>query len=200
MADTRTFHGDLTGKDLANALVARFTDNNMLAQAFRNDSQYVVQIASRANRQSGGNTALGITISDSKDGVTVRLGKQAWFGIAASLGATLISAKMNPLNLLGRLDDIAQDIENLSLDDKAWSVIEDVALAMGASYDLSEKLKSTACQYCGTGNEVGAGRCVACGAPMGNLQPVSCPECGTVSGKDDLHCTNCGHTLRQAEK
>jgi hypothetical protein len=196
MSETRIFHGEITGKDLANALIARFTDNNMLAQSFHNDDQYIVQIASRANRQSGGNTALGITISEHEHGVTVRLGRQAWFGIAASLGQTLIAAKMNPLNLINRLDDIAQDIENLTLDDKIWSVINDTAAALGASHDLKKSLKSTGCVYCGTGNAVDAGRCVACGAPMGDLQPISCNNCGQVSAKEDMVCTNCGQPLR----
>jgi hypothetical protein len=101
----------------------------------------------------------------------------------------------NPLNLLGRLDDIAQDIENLNLDDKVWAVIEEVAFTMGASHQLSEKLRRIGCEYCNTANPVGEPRCIACGAPLGGSQPRLCKYCGFVAGYTDVTCTNCGSEL-----
>ena len=81
-----------------------------------------------------------------EDGVAVKIGKQDWMGIAASLGMSALSVRRNPLSLLGRLDDIAQDIENLTLDDRLWELIDEVAETMNASQRLSEKLRRNKCQ------------------------------------------------------
>ncbi len=45
----------------------------------------------------------------------VELGQQAWLGVAASLGQTAFSVFRNPFSLIGRLDDLAQDIESMQL-------------------------------------------------------------------------------------
>ena len=114
--DTKTFHGNITAKELAQALVARFTQTNMVAEQTKSGEQYIVQISTRPNASSGGKTALGLTLQQNENGVIVKLGKQEWLGIAASFGKTLLSARMNPLNLLGRLDDIAQDLNQQEMD------------------------------------------------------------------------------------
>ena len=72
---------------------------------------------------SGGHTALTINIQKVEDGIMMELGQQAWLGVAASLGQTAISALRNPLSLLGRLDDIAQDIENMQLSENVWNIL-----------------------------------------------------------------------------
>ena len=166
-----------------------------MAQKVTSGDKVVVQIASRQMRTSGGQTALGITLQQNQDGVTVQLGKQSWLGIAASLGTTAISALVNPFNLVGRLDDLAQDIENLQLDENVWEAIEEVAKAAGASFELSEHLRRMVCEYCGVANPVGEGRCVACGAPLGNVQPITCPHCGFVTTSSETTCPNCGKPL-----
>ncbi|MBT3239792.1 MAG: zinc ribbon domain-containing protein [Chloroflexi bacterium] len=193
--NTKTFHGKITAKDLAKALVARFTHNNMTAKQTLSGEQYIVQISTRPNPTSGGKTALGLTLQQNEDRVVVKLGKQEWLGIAASFGKTLLSAKMNPFNLIGRLDDIAQDIENMSLDDQIWGVIEEVAIAMGASTQISERLRSTSCEYCNVANPIGASNCLGCGAPMGDQQPRTCLNCGHVPDPNETFCSNCGDRL-----
>lgn len=193
--DTKIYHGRVKALDLAEALVGRFNRGNMKAQAVKSGEQYVVQIASRRDARSGGQTALGLTLQQMEDGVAVRLGKQTWLGIAASLGVSVLMAKANPLNLLGRLDDLAQDIENLNLDDRVWEVIDEVAETMGASQQLSERLRRTGCAYCGTANPVGQPRCLACGAPLGDAQPRLCEKCGFVAAPEDTVCQNCGDKL-----
>lgn len=193
--DTKIYHGEVKALDLAEVLVGRFNRGNMKAQAVKSGDQYVVQIASRRDARSGGQTALGLTLQQMKDGVAVRLGKQTWLGIAASLGVSVLMAKANPLNLLGRLDDLAQDIENLTLDDRVWEVIDEVAETMGASQQLTERLRRTGCAYCGTANPVGQPRCLACGAPLGDAQPRSCEHCGFVASPEDAVCQNCGDKL-----
>lgn len=193
--DTRIFHGQIKAKNLAKALTARFNHGNLKAQYAKSGEQYIVQIASRRDARSGGKTALGITIQQNEEGVTVKLGEQEWLGIAASLGISLLSMGRNPFNLLGRLDDIAQDIENLNLDDQVWDVIEEVAFTMGASHELSERLRRTSCEYCDTANPVGEPRCIACGAPLGGSQPRLCQHCGYVASPEDISCSNCGSDL-----
>lgn len=188
---TKFFHGELDVGDIADILVTRFNRANLVARKSVNNGKAVVQIGSDDHATSGGDTALGVTLIQNEDGVSVTVGQQAWFGIAASLGFTALAALRHPLNILGRLDDIAQDLENLNLDDEVWKVIEEVAKAVGASQELSDKLRSIGCEYCGVANPVGEPDCVACGAPMGNVQPTTCPHCGFVVSKDTKVCPNC---------
>jgi RNA polymerase subunit RPABC4/transcription elongation factor Spt4 len=138
---------------------------------------------------------LTITVQKVEDGVAVNIGKQAWLGVAASLGITALSVWRNPFSLLGRLDDLAQDIESLQLAEEAEQVIENVARMYGASYELSERLRRLVCPYCDTANPVGAGSCSACGAPLGKIQPQTCSNCGFVVQVAELNCPNCGSLL-----
>ena len=83
----------------------------------------------------------------------------------------------------------------MNLDDKVWDVIDEVAFTLGASHELSERLRRTGCAYCGTANPVGQPRCLACGAPLGDAQPRLCSNCGYVAAPEDINCTNCGNKL-----
>ena len=192
---TKIYHGDITAENLARAICTRFDDHNIRARYSKSGDQYIVQITSRKNASSGGKTSLGLVIQQIEEGVAVKLGKQDWLGIAASLGLSALSFRLNPLNILGRLDDIAQDLENLSLDDRLLDVIDEVATTMGASQQLSERLRRLACEYCNTANPVGEPRCIACGAPLGDSQPRTCRRCGFVAAPEDIACTNCGAAL-----
>ena len=160
-----------------------------------------------ANREAGGAieahinslgltvTALTVTFQEAPDGVSIRVGQQEWFSTAASLGRTTMAALMNPWNLLGRLDDIAQDVENLQLTERVWNEIDRAARAAGASHELSERLRRVVCIYCGVANPIGEAACVACGAPLGNAQPSTCANCGYIITAGEIKCPNCGHIL-----
>ena len=100
-------------------------------QQIGRDPQIALQIATRQFQRSGGKTALTITIHRVDDGISVQVGKQAWMGVAASLGETALRAIRNPFSLIGRLDDIAQDIESLQLSEEVWEVIERTFSNMG---------------------------------------------------------------------
>jgi len=117
-------------------------------------------------------------------------------GVAASLGQTAMAALINPWNLLGRLDDIAQDIENIKLPDEVWQTLEEAAVAAGASLELSERLRRAVCVYCNTPNPVGEAACIACGAPLGDSQPRTCLSCGFVVRTGEGVCPNCGKVIR----
>src|SRR5512146_3125189 len=178
--DRRIFHGNIKPNDIAHALMAEFNRGNLRAQLLGDQDKMAVQIATRAGAMSGGQTALTINIQTVEDGIMVEIGQQAWLGVAASLGQTAIFALRNPFSLLGRLDDLAQDIESMQLNEKTWRVIENAVATLGASYALSEKLARVTCDYCGSANPLGESNCLACGAPLGDAHPTTCHVCGFV--------------------
>src|SRR5512145_521691 len=120
--ERRVFHGEIRPPDVARVLLAEFNRGNFRAQAFGEDDKVIVQIGTPQGAQSGGATALTVTIQTFEDGVMAEIGQQAWLGVAASLGTTAFWALRNPFSLLGRLDDLAQDIENLQLGERVWQV------------------------------------------------------------------------------
>lgn len=193
--DIRIFHGILSPNDLARDLLTHFNRKPYIARQFNTGDKSMVQIFTEANPPSGGQTALIVTLQSVEDGVSVQIGKQEWLGVAASLGKTAISALRNPISLLGRLDDLAQDIENLKLSEKVWDVIEGTARIAGASFDLSERLKRTICDYCNTPNPLKETSCIACGAPLGSAQPTTCANCGYVLTSTETKCPNCGKNI-----
>jgi hypothetical protein len=190
--DQRIFHGNLNPADLAQSLLAEFNRGNLRAQIVGQTDNLSVQISTRAGAPSGGQTALTVTLQKAPDGVLIQLGQQEWFGTAASLGRTTMATLMNPWNLLNRLDDIAQDVENIQLSERVWQVIDQAGRAIGTGYQLSERLSRLTCEYCGTANKVGEAACIACGAPLGKLQPGTCPSCGFVIEPHEAKCPNCG--------
>ena len=191
----RFFHGNLTPVDVAQYLLAEFNQNNLRAQTLGSSDRMIVQIGTRPGAASGGQTALTVSIEKHKDGVMVQMGQQAWMGTAASLGWSALTALRNPLSLLGRIDDIAQDLENLQLSDKIWSAVDRVAQATGASYQLSERLSRVTCEYCGAATPPGEPTCLACGAPLGKVQPKTCGSCGFVILRGETTCPNCGKSI-----
>lgn len=194
--ERRIFHGNIKPDDIAHALMAEFNRGNMHAQVLGDTDRMAVQIATRAGTPSGGRTALTISLQSVEDGILVELGQQAWLGVAASLGQTAFSALRNPFSLLGRLDDLAQDIESMQLNEKTWKVIEQTVATLKASYALSEKLSRLSCDYCGAANPLGEACCLACGAPLGDMQPTTCPHCGFVVSNEETICPNCSRKLK----
>lgn len=189
--DQKIFHGKITPQDFAQALLAEFHRGNLRVQQIGEGEKIAVQIATSDYATSGGQTALSILIQKVEDGVAVQIGQQSWFGVAASLGLSALAALRNPWTLLGRLDDIAQDVQSLQLTEEVWRLLEGTAQAFGASFELSERLKRSVCTFCNTANPVGEPRCIACGAPLGDIQPRTCPYCGFVVKYSESVCPNC---------
>ena len=194
--DRRVFHGDVTPTDVAQALMAEFNQGNLQTQLLGSSDNLTLQIASAQWARSGGKTALTVNMQKHEDGVMVQVGEQQWLGVAASLGQTAIAALLNPFNLLGRLDDVAQDVSNLQLTEKVWQVVGAVMRAKGAGQELSKRLSRLTCEYCGAANPVGEPSCVACGAPLGKVQPNTCKKCGFVLKGEERFCPNCGADAR----
>jgi hypothetical protein len=187
----RIYHGKVTPSDLARALVGNFHRGNWRVQQIGDAEKTVVQIATRDRPMSGGQTAVSVILQQVEDGVAVQVGQQAWLGVAASLGVTALSVLRNPLALLHRLDDLAQDIENLQISEDVWKVLDLTARSLGATHELSERLRRMVCLYCNTANPVGEPRCIACGAPLGAVQPTTCKNCGFVVYSGETTCPNC---------
>lgn len=190
--EPRIYHGSITPGLIAQSLMAEFNHGNLRAQTLGQPDHLTVQIATHQSRSSGGQTALSIHLQKVEDGVMVQIGEQQWLGVAASLGQTAITALFNPLNLLGRLDDIAQDVQSLQITEKVWKVVETCVHQSGASKALSERFARLTCAYCGVANPVGEASCVACGAPLGKLQIKACPFCGYILTQGEKICPNCG--------
>jgi len=193
--EQRIYHGNLSPRNIAEALVGEFHHGNLRVQQFGNEKEIVLQISTHQWTRSGGDTALTVNLRQVEDGVSVDLGKQAWFGVAASLGKTALSVWKNPFQILERLDDLAQDFESMQLTEKVLEVIESTARSVGASFELSERLRRTVCAYCLTANAVGASNCLACGAPLGLVQPKTCANCGFIVKMGEGSCPNCGHPI-----
>jgi hypothetical protein len=196
--DRRIFHGNIKPTDLAYALAAAFNTGNLQAQVIGPADKLAVQIATRAGSRSGGQTAITVSIQAVEDGIMVDVGEQAWLGVAASLGETALtalSALRNPFRLVGRLDDLAQDIESMQLTENVWKVVDRTVAGLGASLQLSDRLSRITCGYCGTANPLGEGNCMACGAPMGEAHPTTCIKCGFAITLKDQFCPNCNQKL-----
>ncbi len=191
----KIYHGDINPQDFCRDLISNFNRGNYIAQQVNSGETTMVQVATRAFQSSGGQTALSISITSVEDGVAVQIGQQAWLGVAASLGQTVFSAIRNPFSLLHRLDDLAQDIESLQLTDEIWKVLDRTAASRQATQELSERLRRIVCNYCGSANLVGESNCIACGAPLGDVQPRTCIKCGYVTRKSEDFCPNCGSEL-----
>ena len=193
--ERRIFHGILSPTDVAQALLAEFNRGNLRAQVVGQSDKLAVQIATRPGSVSGGQTAITVTIQNAPDGIMVELGQQAWLGVAASLGQTAFSLFRNPFNLIGRLDDLAQDIENLQLSENVWEVIARTAASAGASHQLTDRMSRLTCEFCGTANPLGEPACIACGAPLGPVHPKACENCGFVVLRQENVCPNCGKRI-----
>ncbi len=193
--EKRIYHGNISVDDFANALIARFHQGNLRVRRFGGVNKSVIQIASLDRPRSGGQTALTVSLEPVEDGLMVQIGEQSWLGVAASLGTSVLATWRNPWNLLHRIDDIAQDIENLQLSDNVWEVVEETAQILGASFELSQRLRRLVCAYCNTANPIGEPHCIACGAPLGDSQPQTCSNCGFVLKKSEENCPNCGQKL-----
>jgi len=191
----RIYHGNISPSDLAAALAGSFHRGNWRVQQLGDDQKTIVQIATRDRPTSCRQTAVSVILQKHEDGVLVQIGQQAWLGVAASLGVTAISILRNPLALLNRLDDLAQDIENLQISEEVWKVLDLTARSLGATQELSERLRRLVCPYCDTANPVGEANCIACGAPLGSAQPSTCKKCGFVVFRGETSCPNCKEPL-----
>ncbi|MBN1954030.1 MAG: zinc ribbon domain-containing protein [Anaerolineae bacterium] len=193
--EQRTYRGNIDSQELADALVTQFNGGDLKAQRVGQKDHVLVQIASRDWALGGPQTALTVGIARVEGGVDVSLGQERWLGAVADLAQTGLMALVNPISLIGRIDDIARSISGLTLPQKVWEAVEHYCNSVGASLGLATEQTMVTCPYCGVANPIGAPKCSACGAPLGDAQPVSCPRCGLLVSRDASYCGRCGASL-----
>jgi ribosomal protein L40E len=191
--DQKTYHGQIDPQELADVLVSHFDQGDLTARKTGRPDRVVVQIGTRAYRHPGDpHTSLAVTIAKAEDGVTVSVGEQQTLGIAADLVKTGIGALLNPMSLVGEIDDIVRDVSKLNLSDQVWEVVEKYCRSVGAGLGLAPEKVLVTCPFCGAGNPIGVGKCPHCGGSLADVQPVTCPKCGQILEPDAEFCTRCG--------
>jgi len=181
--DQKIYHGDLTPSEIAHGLLAFFHRGNYRVQQVGNDEAVTVQIATVNNPISGGQTAMTVRLQKVADGVSVMIGQQAWLVWLQPGNNCYRCLAESVFPSRPFWTTLTQDIESLQLKEKVLQVIDNLARARGADFELSERLRRLVCDYCLTANPLGEPSCIACGAPLGEQQPYTCTHCGFVMKK-----------------
>jgi len=194
--EQRAFHGKIDSEDMAKALVMQFSDDETRAHWVRGErGRAVIQVQSRKVDHDDPTAAVTLHITPSKSGVVVSMSEQQWLGVAADLAKSGMLALLNPLNLLGELDDIARNFRRIQLRDEIWKAVEAYCRGIGAGTGTAAQVQHLVCPYCGTPNPLGTLTCQACHAPLAEAQPIACGRCGFLNEPHAHHCVNCGAPL-----
>ena len=196
--DQKTYHGEIDPQELGDVLVSHFDQGDLTARKTGRPDRVVVQISTSGHRHwDDPHTSLAVTIAKAEDGVTVTVGEQQVLGVAADLVKTGIGALLNPMSLLGEIDDIARNVSKLNLPDQVWKVVEEYCRSVGAGLGLAPDKVLVTCPFCGAGNPIGVGKCPHCGGSLADVQPVTCPRCGQILEPDARFCTRCRTRITQ---
>jgi len=195
----RQFRGNITPGNLADALVTQFNRGDYRAKKTGRGAQALVQISTNRRRRGEPDTAVAVTITPTPDGVKVSMGEPQWLDIAADLVQTGLGALLNPWSLVHEVDDVARNVQDLNLPQEIWATVDQYARTVGSRPALPPEPVAVTCPYCRTGNEIGEGRCVSCGAPLGDAQPVRCPSCNRLLPAGTARCPKCGERLAIGE-
>jgi DNA-directed RNA polymerase subunit RPC12/RpoP len=193
--DIRTYWGKISAEGLGRALVEHFNTSTSRAQMAGDRDRVLVQVGNRRMESSDPTTAITVGIVQDEDSITVTMGQQKWMGIAADLARTGIMTLINPWSLLNELDNVARNVDWLTLRDEVWQAIDAYSQAVGGSLGVPAEIRHVACPYCGSTNPIGASKCSTCGAPLGDYQPVVCPRCGYLLVWSKRFCTRCGASI-----
>lgn len=194
--EQRVYRGKIDAEDMARALVLEFNAGDTQAQWTRGEGgRAVVQVSNRQVQYGDPTTTVAIYLTPSASGMVVAVSEQKLFGVAADLAKSGVKALLNPLSLLGELDDIARNVRSLSLRQEVWTAVEAYCRNAGAGIGAGRQLEMVVCSYCGTPNDIGALNCRACRAPLADAQPVTCGRCGSLNDPQARNCVNCGAVL-----
>jgi ribosomal protein L40E len=195
-AEQRAYHGTLEPKDLARSLVMRFDGSETRAHWMEGEEgRSVVQIQSRQVEHGDPATAVTVHITPTNTGIVVSVSEQRLLSVAADMARSGVQAWLNPMRLLGEIDDIARNVRWLGLRSEVWNAVDEVCRAQGSSRGAAGLLMNVVCAYCGTPNDVGAHNCKACRAPLAEAQPIVCGRCGFLNGPETKVCVNCSVKL-----
>jgi predicted RNA-binding Zn-ribbon protein involved in translation (DUF1610 family) len=194
--EQRAYHGELDPERLAQTLVLQFDEGETRARWMRQGGKRaVVQIQSRQVEFGDPTTGVSILIAPTQTGLTVSVSRQRILGVAADMAKTGVQAWLNPMRLLGELDDIARNVRWLGLGREIWEAVDDYCRTQGAGRGNAGMLTHVTCPYCGTPNALGDANCKACRAPLAQAQPIACGQCGFLNAPEAGLCVNCGARL-----
>ena len=135
--EQRTYHGKITTREVAEALLGRFHGDDMSVAMSGDDDKIMLNISSAG--WQGGRTALAVGLSQVSAGVMVTVGEHSLLGVAADLLQTGLGALRNPLTIIGEIDDVARNVERLNLPAQVWETVDHYARSVGAgSYTGSD--------------------------------------------------------------
>jgi DNA-directed RNA polymerase subunit RPC12/RpoP len=135
-------------------------------------------------------------INPSEKGIVATMSEERVEGVFLDLVKTGVKALLQPLSLLGELDDVARNIQQLRLRDAVWEAVEQYCREEEATKG-GGPMAHVVCPYCGTPNPVGQLTCSACHAPLAEVQPIACPRCGFLNDPENARCVQCGAILKQ---
>ena len=195
--EQRFYHGAIDAVDMARALELRFSQGDMRAHWMRTEGdRAVVQVQSRRVERGDPDTAVTVHITPTETGVTVSVSEQKWLGVAADLAKTGVMGWLNPMRLLGELDDIARNVRWLGLRSEIWEAVDEYCQSRGSGRGAAAALQNIVCPYCGTPNDIGRHTCQACRAPLAEVQPIVCARCGYLNDHEGTLCVNCGAQIQ----
>jgi len=170
--ESRTFHKPVTAAGLVAALAAHFDEGHITTRVQVVSPTYSVVHIDTIEMDRGGRrrTALSINVVQKDEFVEVSFDEQDVLGPAGDLLGVGLRALRNPLTAIGRLADVADDLETLSISESVWKAVEHYA---ANAREPEGPRDIVICPYCMTANKVGVLKCPACGAPLGDVQPRS---------------------------
>lgn len=147
------------------SLVHEFdTDSFDVFTEIEPDETISAHLTSQNQFGGGSRTSIYVYVRKQKDDLLITVSEQEWSSIASSLGKTIFSTVINPINLLHRLDDIAVDVQNLQLGDRVARFVK--TFKQKKDELVSTETERYTCGYCKSRNPAKSTHCVACGAPL----------------------------------
>jgi hypothetical protein len=199
-ANPVTFEG-CSASTIANALVSEITDDDTRATVSETEDATIVRILQRQEPRLQLSPALTVTLIETDEVLTVAmsdLSPDVKRGALGSIGRNALQGGRRLLlrrrglpgvldaagGLIAGIEDVAEDIQELSLPRRVWLVIDLVGAAAEDTY-LEERRRKRAlerereaaerawthCEWCGRAyaeEEANIVQCPSCGAPRGS--------------------------------
>jgi len=195
--EQRAYHGQIEVEPMAQALAAQFDTGTTHARWLKlENGAALVQVWSRRVERDDPVAMLTLRLTPSATGIVATMSEERVEGVFLDLVKTGVKALLQPLSLLGELDDVARNIQQLRLRDAVWEAVEQYCREEEATKG-GGPMAHVVCPYCGTPNPVGQLTCSACHAPLAEVQPIACPRCGFLNDPENARCVQCGAILKQ---
>ena len=146
--------------------LAAFLDNETydVHLISRSDDQIKLQVSNDRRLRSGSRISVVVSVINHAESSLIQIGDPEWMNIAGSIGATLLGTLIRSVNIIGRIDDLSVDLNNVQLPDRVKQLVNDYVTALIA--EKTSARNRTKCQYCGSRNSSSATHCKSCGAPL----------------------------------